>query len=434
MNNPDDVDLIIFDTDGTIIPSLGIVYESIKRAFAKLGWTVNFTPEDINRFFGLPSSTASGSGLYQYINPPGSQLTWSDLRDKVREEYKNTFREMAETFPGVRETLETLRKRGYHLALYSNATTQYFGIITSSINILDCFDYAECVRENDLTKPGLVNKIKERFHSSAAAIVGDRIHDIEAARDTNSLSIGILFGYGDKEPEQADFTINSFPELLNIFDRRLPVFEKIAGEVNKRKSRDRAFVIGISGIDCSGKTLFAGALNEYLVSNNYKTQVINLDDFHNPQEIRYAGANQSENYYRRSFNLKEVVDNLLVPLQNKGEFDTTLKLLDLNTNKHDITRQYSFTRDTIVLFEGVFLFRKELAPYIDYRIFLDISFEESKERATIRDPQAIMQKYEEKYLPAQGKYLGEYPPRDTADMIIDNSNWEYPIIKLIRDK
>lgn len=38
MINPNDVNLIIFDMDGTIIPSLEIVYEAIKRAFAKLGW------------------------------------------------------------------------------------------------------------------------------------------------------------------------------------------------------------------------------------------------------------------------------------------------------------------------------------------------------------------------------------------------------------
>lgn len=223
MINPNEVGLIIFDMDGTIVPSLEIVYGAIEKVFAELGWPVTFSATDINRFFGLPSSAVSGSGLYDFITPPGSHLTPSEVREKVRAEYRDSFREMAETFPGVRETLQTLRKRGYRLALYSNASTMYFDIVTAALNILDCFDYAECVQENNLTKPELVWKIRERFGGLTAAVVGDRFHDIEAARETGSLSVGILFGYGGEEPQQADFTIRSFEELLAIFDRRLPV-------------------------------------------------------------------------------------------------------------------------------------------------------------------------------------------------------------------
>ena len=212
MINPNDVNLIIFDTDGTIIPSLPAVYEAIKRAFRKLGWTVDFSAEEINRFFGLPSSTASGSGLYEFITPPDSHISWEEVRDRVRGEYKETFGEMAETYPGVKETLAELRKRGYKLVLYSNAHNTYFNVVTSALDILDYFDYAECVHQNNLTKPELINKIREKFGGLTAAVVGDRCHDIEAARETDSLSVGILFGYGEDEPKQADKTINSFDD------------------------------------------------------------------------------------------------------------------------------------------------------------------------------------------------------------------------------
>jgi hypothetical protein len=32
-------------------------------------------------------------------------------------------------------------------------------------------------------------------------------------------------------------------------------------------------------------------------------------------------------------------------------------------------------------------------------------------------------------VPAQLKYLKEYPPSKAADIVIDNANWEYPTIK-----
>jgi phosphoglycolate phosphatase len=222
MINPDEVGLIIFDMDGTLVSSLPAVFEAVKRALIKLDWPVNFNAEDIKRFFGVPTDS-SGGGLYEFVRPAESHLTWQEIRERVREEYQDSFREMAATFPGVRETLQTLRKRGYRLVLYTNSSTNYLNMVMSTLNIRECFDHVECVQENNLTKPELVRKIRERFGGLTAAVVGDRIHDIEAARATGSLSIGIRFGYGGEEPEQADISIRSFDELLTIFDRKIAI-------------------------------------------------------------------------------------------------------------------------------------------------------------------------------------------------------------------
>jgi len=423
MINPNDVNLIIFDMDGTIVPSLKIVYEAVQRTFKTLGWELKYSADDILEFIG----TASGE-LYQHITPPEYSERWPELRERTRIEYAVMFRESGETFPGVKETLERLRQRGYRLALYSNASVLYFDIVTSALNILEYLDYAECVHENGLNKTKLVLKIKEKLDCPVAAVVGDRDNDIEAARETGSLSIGVLFGYGRDEPEEADITIEKFDDLLSILDRRKPIFEKITVEIDARKPEDRPFVVGISGIDGSGKTVFTEALADCLKDRGRRVQVIHLDDFHNPREVRYAGENQADNYYNRSFNVQSIIDNLLVPARTKGKYRTTLTLLDLDTDKYEIEKEYSFDSDTIVLFEGVFLFRKELAPYIDYQIYLDISYEESKKRALERDAEAIIDRYDTKYLPAQRKYLEEYPPQKVADIIIDNTNPEYPRI------
>lgn len=221
MINPNDVKLIIFDMDGTILPSLPPTYEAIKRAFKKLGWPVNFSPEEINKFFGVTVASTAG-GLYEFITPPFSRLSIPEVREKVRDEYANAFREMAQPYPRVKETLATLRKRGYKLAQYTNASTRYLGVVMSTLNIRSYFDYVECIEDNHLTKPELINKIREHFGGLATAVVGDRVHDIAAARETGALSIGALYGYGGEEPMAADITINQFEDLLSIFDLRKP--------------------------------------------------------------------------------------------------------------------------------------------------------------------------------------------------------------------
>jgi len=427
MINADEVDLIIFDMDGTIVPSLEIVYEAIKKSFTAFGWELKYSAEDINQFIG----TASGI-LYQNITPPEHSHRWEELRDRTRAEYTSLYRDSASTFPNVKETLDTLRKRGFRLALYSNASKQYFDTVLTSLQIKDYFDYTECVHDNELTKPELVEKIREILNCSTTAVVGDRDNDIEAARETDSLSIGVLFGYGGDEPQQADITIKQFDGLLDIFDRKLPVFDKILVEINKRKEENKPFVVGITGIDGAGKTTFARSLEEFLISSNHKTQMIHLDDFHNPRTIRYAGENPDENYYNRSFNLDDLVSKLLKPLRENREFSTKLSILNLQTDEYDIEKEYNFHPNTIVILEGVFLLIEELSQYIDYTVFLDIPFEESKRRAPLRDPEAIINKYDTKYLPAQQKYLSLFPPGNYAEMIIDNINWEYPSIINIR--
>jgi phosphoglycolate phosphatase len=425
--NPNDVNLIIFDMDGTILPSLLPVYESIKRAFKKLGWPVNFTPEEINQFFGVTTASTKGS-LYEFITPPGSSIAPDAVRDKVRAEYTGVFSEMAEVYPGVKETLAVLKKRGYKLAQYTNAATVYLNVVMSTLGIRDYYDHVECIQDNNLTKPELVRKIREKFGGLTTAIVGDRVHDIEAAKETGCLSIGALYGYGDNEPTKADITIDKFVDLLTIFDRRLPIFDKILAKTRENKQKDKAYVIGINGIDGSGKTTFAAALETYIKTKGLPTQVIHLDDFHFPKAIRHAGKNQVDNYYSRSFNLDLIID-MLSPIQKKQPVGLKLKTLDLVTDKFTNEREYNIKPDTIVILEGVFLFRKELAPYVDLKVFLDIPFEESKRRAVIRDPQEIVEKYDAKYLPAQVKYLREHPPDKVADIIIENTNWDYPVVQ-----
>ena len=203
------------------------------------------------------------------------------------------------------------------------------------------------------------------------------------------------------------------------------------GDVASGKQPSKPFIVGINGIDTSGKTLFMESLARFLVSQRYDVQVINLDDFHNPARVRNSGDDPVESYYANGFDIKTLVDKLLIPVRDETENSVSLTLLNLDTDRYEVEKTYSFTKDTVVLLEGVYLFRKELSPFIDYKIFLDVPFEEARRRAAGRDVRRfggeILKKYDEKYLPAQKRYLAEYPPVETADLIINNSNWEEPV-------
>ena len=186
--------------------------------------------------------------------------------------------------------------------------------------------------------------------------------------------------------------------------------------------------MGISGVDASGKTEFAKGFVNYLRKKNTVTQPILIDDFHNEKKIRYKNIDRVKCYFQDSFNISKIVDELLVPIAEGKTVNVSFKLLNLEADQYTIGKSYSATKDTIVVFEGVFLFRDEFSDYIDYKVWVDADSAECLRRAKLRDSKSAYAKYETKYLPAQKHYLSKYPPNKIADLIIDNITWENPII------
>ncbi len=211
MINPDEIDLLIFDVDGTISRSDKAVFLVVKKALSDSGMEIIVTEEDIKNNLG-----ETDEQFFKNILGPSYTPQWKEM---FMEKYDATIPQFAEAFPDVSETLSVLKQRGYKLALFSNCGIGYFNETLSKLNIRQYFDYAECNDENKLTKSELIRKILDKFPGLSAAVIGDKIHDVLAAKRNNALSIGALYGYGKDEPKQADMTINKFSDLLDIFNK-----------------------------------------------------------------------------------------------------------------------------------------------------------------------------------------------------------------------
>jgi len=208
MIKPSDINLLIFDFDGTLSLSDKAVLRVLKKAFCEMNLDISIGKEDVINNLGKPCKQ-----FYESILGPSHFYLWKEISDK----YDHLIPQFETVLPGVMETLEILKKRNYRLALYSNCNPPYFDSVLHHLGLKECFDYAECNGQNNLTKAELLGKIISKFSNSKAAVVGDRIHDIEAARENNALSVGVLYGYGKNEPKKADITINKFSDLLNVF-------------------------------------------------------------------------------------------------------------------------------------------------------------------------------------------------------------------------
>lgn len=211
------------------------------------------------------------------------------------------------------------------------------------------------------------------------------------------------------------------------------MINRLATHVAGYGREDGPLVVGVTGIDASGKSSMPSLLEEELVQLGHAVQVIRLDDFHRPRIDRYReGLSEPEKYYEQSFDLKRLSDEVLRPISDEGELEISLICLDLLEDKWSVERQYSVKEDSIVLLDGVFLFRPELSHYVDLMIFLRVDEVVAIDRALVRDTSALsedtLRRYQTKYLPAQRTYLAKYPSERNADIILDNNDWNNPLI------
>jgi uridine kinase len=163
----------------------------------------------------------------------------------------------------------------------------------------------------------------------------------------------------------------------------IKVYQEISELITLRKSDDKPLVVGINGVDGSGKTQFAKNLLSFLD----QAVCIHIDDFHNPKHHRYSRGEQSpEGYYYDSINYGDFVDEALRPIKHAKKYPVRVKskLLDLLTDQED-NQFVDIFSSSIVLVEGVFLFRPEIAQFLDLKIFIECNFDITLERMKRRD-------------------------------------------------
>lgn len=183
-------------------------------------------------------------------------------------------------------------------------------------------------------------------------------------------------------------------------------------------------IVGISGIDGSGKSTYAASLERSLRDRGLVVGQVTLDDFLHPKKIRHANPNQIEGYYKDNFDFRSLVEAVVDPVGEAISVQSTHPVLELETDQI-LEKDFSFDGPGVLIVEGVFLFKKELRQKFDVKIWLDVSFETAMERVTRRrrdqrygDVEAIRSRYEERFFPTQRFHLKRDRPAECADVII----------------
>jgi uridine kinase len=215
---------------------------------------------------------------------------------------------------------------------------------------------------------------------------------------------------------------------------RIELLTFLASEIVGRKAARRPLKVAIDGRCAAGKTILADELGRILSARGFDVLRPSVDGFHHPRERRYRqGEYSARGYYEDAFDYDAVRRLLLEPLSG-DVFPITCREVsfDYRVDLPVDAPPVSAGANCILLFEGLFLFRREVNAYWDYRVLLDVDPETSVSRALVRDridpPDVTRRKYAERYEPAWQIYVDEGNPAARADVVIDNREVDRPLI------
>lgn len=182
---------IVFDLDGTLVDSLPDIVGAFRDAFAEHG--LQAPPEQAVRDqVGLPLET-----MYACFAPPECVAA---LSASYRRLYPQRFTRHSRPFPGVPETLATLRARGFRLAV---ATTKRSAMAERLIAAMGLSDALDVVQGTDgfphKPAPDVVERALAALDADGVWMVGDTVHDIEAGRAAGLATYAVTWGTHDAE-------------------------------------------------------------------------------------------------------------------------------------------------------------------------------------------------------------------------------------------
>ncbi|HGA0702581.1 hypothetical protein ACVCK3_10115 [Bacillus cereus] len=193
--------------------------------------------------------------------------------------------------------------------------------------------------------------------------------------------------------------------------------------------------VGVSGITASGKTTFANELAEEIKKRGLPVTRASIDDFHNPRVIRYAkGKESARGYYEDAHDYTAFKERLLMPLGPNGSLQYETISHNLITDMSVHNEPLLATQNMILIVDGTFLLKKDVAYLFDYKIFVDTNFEIARKRGAKREAEAFGS-YEEaekmflnRYHAACKLYIDEHNPKELADVLFENSKFDDPVV------
>lgn len=207
--------LFIFDWDGTLSDSTGIITRAMQQAARDLSWQ---PPEDhqVHDIIGLGMPEALAR-----LFPGHSVEAHLALRAKYATRYVAAEQiEPPQLFPAVMDTLTHLRDQGYQLAVATGKSRLGLNRVFKAMGLEGFFHASRCADETaSKPHPLMLQELLEQFGTQAeeAVMIGDTEYDMDMGRRAEMPRIAVSYGahHIDRlRPFEPELCMDEFTELL----------------------------------------------------------------------------------------------------------------------------------------------------------------------------------------------------------------------------
>jgi len=249
---------LLFDLDGTLTESGIGITRSVAYAFEKMGRPV---PEQtvLDTFVGPPlvSSFMEHMGVDE------------DEARRATEIYRERFSTIGwkenRLYAGIAPLLKALKRNGAYLAIASAKPEIFVKRIADHFGFAPYFDkiIGTTMENTNSDKIDLLRAaLPETFDPDRAAMIGDRLFDMEAAARLGMRAIGVAYGYGsvaELESAGADEIAMTVTELRNL--------------LLEPEEQEKGVFISFEGADGCGKSTQLRLLTEHLSARGHEIVV-----------------------------------------------------------------------------------------------------------------------------------------------------------------
>ena len=213
--------LLVFDLDGTLVDSVPDLRAAVNEMLRERG-RPPLSPSEVKRMVGdgapaLVARALAASGA----DPAGA----GDALARFLEIYEANAVQLSRPYPGVRETLTALRRRGYRAAVCTNKPQRATMAVIEGLGFLPLFDGVAGGDHFVVKKPdpghllGLIGELGASV--TATAMIGDNENDAAVAHAAGVPLVLMRYGYARVAPESlaADALLDHFADLPAALER-----------------------------------------------------------------------------------------------------------------------------------------------------------------------------------------------------------------------
>ncbi|THE09392.1 uridine kinase [Bacillus timonensis] len=188
--------------------------------------------------------------------------------------------------------------------------------------------------------------------------------------------------------------------------------EQLVRSLDSIPRKQSTLLIGIDGCGGSGKSTFANKLME----KSTNVTVVHMDDFYLPSS-QIMNTHPEKKPIGADFDWKRILSQVLEPISHNKE--GYYQRYDWETD--GLAEWHTVPIGGIVIIEGVYSIRKELAEKYDFTIWVDCPRELRISRGLLRDGEEARAMWENNWMISEDLYIEEHKPFERANLIVNGA-------------